>query len=459
MEKLTSLVIILDTRFQRKYDDRSPLKIRVIRNRIVKHYSLSKWYTAAEYNQMRNPDSNRKSEKQFRNDWLTPKLKELIGTEEVLFTPKQKKQLKNDNIWLTTKITDLNKILEKSPNISFPDFEAKMFRHEGSDDAYEGMQAIADNFRADGRIKYAISFESAITSIKKETGKSKLPYSSIDVGFLKAYEKKMIGSGHTYTSIGFYVRNLRVAYNKAISNKSIDRDAYPFGKASDDKYEVPTGKNIKKALVKDDIEKLMKFQLPRNSNMAKGRDYWIFSYLANGMNIKDMASLKYENIGTNSINFIRSKTARSTRKNPKTITVAYTDEIKVIIEQWGNKPKNPKEYIFHILKKGMNQEEIVLKVASAVDFINNNIKAVAKLAGVNKNITTYTARHSWATVLKRAGVSTEYISEGLGHSDIGTTENYLDSFESDKLFENAALLTNFTSNNKPDANEGRNKPN
>jgi len=91
----------------------------------------------------------------------------------------------------------------------------------------------------------------------------------------------------------------------------------------------------------------------------------------------------------------------------------------------------------------MTQEEIVVKVASAVDFINNNIRTVAKHAGVNKAITTYTARHSWATVLKRAGVSAEFISEGLGHTDVATTENYLDSFESDKLFENASFLTDF----------------
>jgi len=449
MEKLTSFAIILDTRFKRKEDSRHPLKIRITRNRIQMYYSLSKWYTYNEYLYMFYPEYFKQGSKANVTDLLTPKQKIIFEAEgKQKISINVKKQLKNDAVWIASKIKEANDILQQKSNISIQDFESKFFRNEGTDDAFEVMQAIANKLRSENRIKYAISFESAIKSIKKVTGKSKLPFSMVDVSFLKNYENKMIESGNTYTAIGFYVRNLRVAYNKAILNKSITRDAYPFGKASDDKYEVPTGKNIKKALTKDDIEKLMKYQLPRNSNIAKGRDYWIFSYLANGLNIKDMASLKYENIGSNTITFIRSKTARSTRKNPKTITVPYTDEIKAIIKQWGNKPQKPKEYIFPILKKGMNAEEIVVKVASAVDFINNNIKAVAKLAGVNKNITSYTARHSWATVLKRAGVSTEYISEGLGHSDVGTTENYLDSFESEKLFENAALLTNFTSNTK-----------
>lgn len=443
MDKNTTLAIILDIRFVRAKDNRHPLKMRITHNRVRKYYSLSKWYTPKEYMHMRYPELQLNSEKQNDFDFLSDNFKELIKNDTFKINPKLKKQLKSDNIWLNAKNAIGNEIINKYPNISIQEFEAKMFRNEGSDDALEGMQAIADKLKSEGRIKYAISFESAITSIKKETGKTKVPYHLINIDFLQNYEKKMIESGHSYTAIGFYVRNLRVAYNKAIVNKIIDREYYPFGKASDGKYEVPTGKNIKKALVKDDIQKLMTFPLPAKSNLAKGRDYWIFSYLSNGMNIKDLATLKYENIGTNTITFIRSKTARSTRKNPKTIVVPYTYEIKNIINKWGNKPKKPKEYIFPILHKGLTQEEIVVKVASAVDFINNNINAVAKLSGVNKHITTYTARHSWATVLKRAGVSTDFISEGLGHSDVATTENYLDSFESDKLFENAALLTNF----------------
>ncbi len=445
MEKLTSFAIVLDTRFSRKDDNRHPLKIRITRNRVQKYYSLSKWYTPREYVQMRYPELQFSDDKLKDFDFLSDKLKELIKNDKSKITPKLKKQLKTDNIWLTSKIEIANEILKKYPNISLQDFEAKMFKNEGSEDAYEGMKAIADKLRSEGRIKYAISFESAISSIKNETGKNKLPYHQIDVGFLQSYEKKMIETGHSYTTIGFYVRNLRVAYNYAIDNKSVDREFYPFGKASNRKYEVPTGKNIKKALVLDDIQKLMTFQLPDKSNLSKGRDYWIFSYLCNGLNIKDMASLKYENINTNTITFIRSKIARTTRKNPKIIVVPYTNELKEIINKWGNKPKKPKDYIFPILQKGMTPEEIVVRVASTVDFINNNIKSVAKLAGVNKKTITSTARHSWATVLKRAGASIYEISEGMGHRDVATTEHYLDSFESDKLFENAALLTNFKS--------------
>lgn len=63
--------------------------------------------------------------------------------------------------------------------------------------------------------------------------------------------------------------------------------------------------------------------------------------------------------------------------------------------------------------------------------------------GIEKKVTTYVARHTFSTVLKRSGVSTEFIQESLGHTDIRTTENYLDSFEKDVKREFACKLTAF----------------
>jgi integrase/recombinase XerD len=63
--------------------------------------------------------------------------------------------------------------------------------------------------------------------------------------------------------------------------------------------------------------------------------------------------------------------------------------------------------------------------------------------GIEKKVTTYVARHTFSTVLKRSGVSTEFIQESLGHTDIRTTENYLDSFEKDVKREFAGKLTAF----------------
>ena len=78
-----------------------------------------------------------------------------------------------------------------------------------------------------------------------------------------------------------------------------------------------------------------------------------------------------------------------------------------------------------------------------VSFINDWIKRILKNLEINKKGTTYVARHTFSTVLKRSGVSTEYIQEALGHSDIKTTENYPDSFEKEVKKEFAQRVTSF----------------
>jgi len=79
-------------------------------------------------------------------------------------------------------------------------------------------------------------------------------------------------------------------------------------------------------------------------------------------------------------------------------------------------------------------------IQQTVQNINKNMKKLGKLIGLDVNLNTYVARHSFATVLKRSGASTEYISESLGHSNVSITENYLGSFEIDQKRSWAEML-------------------
>ncbi len=75
--------------------------------------------------------------------------------------------------------------------------------------------------------------------------------------------------------------------------------------------------------------------------------------------------------------------------------------------------------------------------------VNRYVGKIAKQIRINKHVTTYYARHSFATVLKRNGISTEIISESLGHGSIKTTASYLDSFDDDTKKEIGKLLVDF----------------
>jgi integrase len=216
---------------------------------------------------------------------------------------------------------------------------------------------------------------------------------------------------------------------------------YPFGKR---KYQIPTTRNIKKALELSDVEKLFFYQCnPDNRSEQQAKDYWIFSYLGNGMNPKDIANLKYKNINGDYIYFERAKTERSLRNDPKVITVFLTEDMKHIIDKWGNKDKSLNNYIFPILENGLSPLRQYELIKYFVRFINDWMKQIFENVGIQKKATTYVARHTFSTVLKRSGASTEFIQECLGHSDLKTTESYLDSFEKKTKQEFANYLTAF----------------
>lgn len=133
------------------------------------------------------------------------------------------------------------------------------------------------------------------------------------------------------------------------------------------------------------------------------------------MNPKDVAYLRNKDIKGEYIEFIRAKTERATRDNPKPITVYISEELLEIIDRWGNKDKTPNNYIFPILTPGLSALDRHTAISSFIQFINLRMHKVGKQLSIEKKLTTIVSRHSFSTQLKRCGASTEFIQEALGH--------------------------------------------
>ncbi len=242
---------------------------------------------------------------------------------------------------------------------------------------------------------------------------------------LYRYEKWMESKGNSITTISLYIRCLRHIFNVGIAKKLIDRDLYPFGP---EKYLIPTGRNIKKAVGIDDIQRIYEYHSP-DANKIMYRDFWILIYLSNGMNVKDLAMLKYENIDGRFIRFLRAKTANTSRTNPQLISVYCSEEVQQLIARWGNPDKSPANYIFPILAIGQDAYERRHKIQLFNKLINTYMYEIGAELGITRKLSTMAARHSFSTQLKRTGISVEAIQELLGHKNLKTTMNYLDSFE------------------------------
>jgi integrase len=162
----------------------------------------------------------------------------------------------------------------------------------------------------------------------------------------------MINRGNSKTTISIYLRALRSIFNDGIQDGIISKELYPFGKR---RYQIPNGKNTKKALTLQEVGQIFNYQAIPGSPEEMARDYWLFLYLCNGMNVKDMALLKYKNINGDVLSFERAKTSR-TKRDAEPIRVMLSEEAILIIKKMGNPSVNNETYIFRILEKGITPE-------------------------------------------------------------------------------------------------------
>jgi integrase/recombinase XerD len=350
--------------------------------------------------------------------------------EKILNARRKTDEQKELYFKLNKYLTKANDIIKKLDVFSFEKFDKIYF--EGRD-VFKSVSYAFDRYVEDleteGRIGTASNYRAAIRSL--EEFKHGLKFSDITISFLKKYEQWMLEGGHSITTVGMYLRALRAVYNQ----QNIDRSLYPF-----EKYEIPTGKNIKKALTLNEISLIYNYKATGTEAMA--RDYWMFLYLCNGMNVKDFCSLKWENISGDILTYQREKTKR-TRRDSKKIVVSLKPETWKIINKYGKRSIVPDSYIFPHYENGMTPERKQEVSQQLIKTINKYMKRIARNVGINKEVTTYYARHSFATILKQSGADISMISDLLGHSNLSVTENYLDGFENDQIKRQTDVLTSF----------------
>jgi len=276
-----------------------------------------------------------------------------------------------------------------------------------------------------GRLRYAGMYEVSLNSFKKYAGSLDIPFSDIDVTWLKKYEAWMLQQGLAVNTIGTRVRHLRTVFNMAIEQHVIDKDCYPFHayKVSKISQSPP-----KRAMTKTDVQKILAYQ-PKTYMESLAIALFTFSYFTAGINFIDMAMLKQENIVDGKLCYTRAKTK-------KQIIIPLQDEAKEIITLFSVGSTNKSDYIFPIFSAYHKSEvQKANRLHKVLAKVNKALKQIGKELGLPIKLTTYVARHSFATVLKRAGVSTSLISESLGHSSEKITQTYLDSFEKSQMNE------------------------
>jgi site-specific recombinase XerD len=343
--------------------------------------------------------------------------------------------------------TNALKLAEKIIPFNFDQFEKASSRKAADATRIEfHFEEKIQELEKRNQITTASNYKMSMRSLKEFTEAktkakfSRLTFADITPDWLKDFEFFLTETkGRSITTASFYVRALRTLFNDAIAAKDIEQDSYPFGKR---KYQTPSAKNSKRAMNAAELKILFEAE-PKNKEQAKAKDFWFFSFACNGMNVKDIALMRWKDIQGDKLIFYRAKTINTSKSNLKPI-VAYLNSFALeVIERYGNSDKTGKNFVFPILSDTDSAMQQRSKIQNFTRFINQHVKKMAIANGLPEGISTYWARHSFATTSIRKGASLELISESLGHGNLKTTQGYFAGFDSDTKKELAATLMEF----------------
>lgn len=271
-----------------------------------------------------------------------------------------------------------------------------------------------------GRKSYALSIKQLYNSLIEFNGHLDIPFAEMDIVWLRRYEAFLRRKGLAENTIGIRFRTLRSIYNVAIEVDAVSAELYPFKKLKVSKLHQETAK---RALSKEDIERVLSYK-STNRYMRFPIDIFAFTYYCGGINFVDIAHLTKANIIDGRLIYKRQKTK-------KLIKIPLQPQAVALIEKYSN---DESQYLFPILsdfhKTDIQQANRIHKVISKV---NERLKQIGEALNLPITLTTYVARHSQATVMKRAGVSTAVIREIMGHSSERVTQIYLDSFDNEQV--------------------------
>lgn len=418
-----------------------PVKIRVTHHRISRYYSVinpdtSKMFLSEEQYERIRPNPNKSTDgdtkEKSKEKRLTREEKELIA-------------IIDDN---KTRIKDaINEVTAYNrKSFSFAEFERKYLGENADKNFLKFFKLHIERLEKKGQAGTVRTYNSSLSALVEFQRGRDFDPADLTVQKLENFDNwlrtprpkksnpKLLTKPLNDTSVSIYMRCIRAVYNEMAINDEYLLSIYPFSKKdSDRRYKIPTGGGGQKGITLD-LEEIKKFiygkvigdEIPENP-MYRAKRLFMFSFYAQGINFKDMALLKYSDIGKETINIKRQKTIR-TKKDPKTIRIPLHDELKELLIEQGSPNKKKSNFVFELFDADSKYtpKEMDETIRQWVKVTNKWLK---KYCDHNKLpvVSTYSARHTFASNAKNH-LSIAQISEMLNHSRVTTTQVYLGRF-------------------------------
>lgn len=387
----TNITLSLDTRRAKK-DGTFPLIFRLSHQRkttaIASGYSIP----SSDWN-----SRNRTVKKSYKGVTSVVRLNNLLSKKK-------------------TEYIDQINILEEKDKLNFlsiKELKAHILKTTSKITFYEYTQSLIDEFTTAKRIGMKNNYSSVYRNIKRFYPYDYLRFEEINHQFLKRFEIYHLNKGTSINSLAMYLKTIRAIFNRAIKDDMVSRDAYPF-----ENYKIRMEPTAKRAISREKIKRIMELELKPSNPLFDARNFFLLSYLMNGMSFIDMAYLKRENIIDDRIRYKRQKTG-------KLYDLKLTQQLSLLLDFY-LQDKNPDDYIFPIINKEViDVERQYRDIKNVLNAYNKKLKEIAKLCKIEDHLTSYVSRHSMATHLILSEVPINALSKMLGHTKLTTTQIYI----------------------------------
>jgi integrase len=269
-----------------------------------------------------------------------------------------------------------------------------------------------------------------------------VPFERTNVAFCNEWEATLRATGVEEITLSLRFRTLRAVLNRAVAAGLMKAEHYPFARNVAERHKFSVGKfdvkTAKRAISRSELRKLEALE-PTTDRHRLAKDAFLFSFYCGGINWVDMAQLRWSNLGVSDVSQQPQRLTYTRQKTKGNFAMALLEPAAAIAATYRPFTYSDKNsYVFPVLDpaRHISPTQIKNRLHKVLGQVNEDLKTLGELAGIATPLTTYVARHSFATALKNTGTSTALISQMMGHSSEAVTSIYLDSFASE-LADNA----------------------
>lgn len=272
-----------------------------------------------------------------------------------------------------------------------------------------------------GHIGNSIVYSCAINKLQEYAKTDRLTFDDVSYSFVERFNTAMLAEGMKVNSISNYLRTLRALFNKAIREGIISADCYPFSK-----FKIKSERTINRTLTVQELRSIITLPLPADTPIGHHRNLFLLSFCLIGVNFADLLTLTKENFVDGRIVFRRRKTHKvySILMHPKAqeLFSAYRSDVS----------DTERRYVLPFVVCKNDPVALKKDILQVIKNTNDYLRKLAKVCGIDKCVTTYYARYSWANRTRALGYSKDIIAEALGH-EYGNkvTSIYLDNYSSE----------------------------